>query len=67
MKIDEQDSGDIPFEFKLKGSNPTVYNGIPVELNLTMSGPLRAILQQGLKTYTRPDRLLERMQYLADQ
>ena len=62
VTIDEKASGDIPFEFKIKGRNPTVYKGIPVELNLSLSGPLRAILQQGLKTYTLPDRLLERMQ-----
>jgi len=67
VTIDETDSGDIPFEFKIKGKNPTVYKGIPVELNLSMSGPLRSILQQGLKTYTLPDRLLERMQEFADQ
>ena len=67
VTIDEQESGDIPFNFKIKGKNPTVYKGIPVELNLSMSGPLRAILQQGLKTYTLPDRLLERMQDFADQ
>jgi hypothetical protein len=67
VAIDEQPDGEVPFEFKIKGRNQTVYNGIPVELNLSMSGPLRALLQQGLKTYTLPDRLLERMQEFHDQ
>lgn len=67
VTIDEQASGDIPFEFKIKGKNPAVYKGIPVELNLSMSGPLRAILQQGLKTYTLPNRLLERMEGFTNQ
>lgn len=61
VAIDEQPDGTVPFEFKIKGSNKAVYNGAPVEINLSMSGPLRAILQQGLKTYTLPDRLLQRM------
>jgi hypothetical protein len=62
VTLDADPSGGIASRFEIKGSNAAVYDGFPVELNITMSGPLRDILTQGIKTYTLPERLLKQIQ-----
>jgi hypothetical protein len=62
VTLDADPSGGIASRFEIKGSNAAVYDGFPVELNITMSGPLRDILKQGIKTYTLPERLLKQFE-----
>lgn len=66
VTLDEDPSGGVSSRFEIRGSNATVYDGIPVELNISMSGPLRDILHQSIKTYTLPERLLTRIQGAGD-
>jgi hypothetical protein len=65
--LDEDALGDVAFGFKIEGRNQAVYKGIPVELNVSMDGPLRKILGQGLKTYKLPERLLSDIKRFQDR
>ncbi len=64
VTLDEDPSGGVASRFEIKGRNQAVYNGVPVELNISMSGPLRDILNQTVKTFTLPGRLLQRIQHV---
>jgi hypothetical protein len=66
VALDEDAFGDVAFRFQIKGRNLSVYKGIPVHLNVSMDGPLRKILNQGLKSYTLPERILSRIQEFKD-
>jgi hypothetical protein len=61
VTLDEGEFEQIAFGFKIKGHNETVYDGVPVDLNVTLTGPLRQILQQGHETFTTPAWLKERI------
>ncbi|MBT5107276.1 MAG: hypothetical protein HOM25_01220 [Rhodospirillaceae bacterium] len=61
VTLNEGEFEQIAFGFKIKGHNKTVYNGVPVDLNVTLTGPLRKILQQGHETFTTPAWLKERI------
>jgi len=67
VMLDEDELGDVAFGFKIEGRNQAVYKGIPVELNVSMDGPLRKILGQGLKTYKLPERLLSDIKRFKDR
>lgn len=62
VALDEDEFGEVAFRFKIEGRNNAVYNGVPIVLNVAMDGPLRKILGQGLKTYTLPENLLQRIE-----
>ena len=67
VMLDEDELGEVAFGFKIEGRNQAVYKGIPVELNVSMDGPLRKILGQGLKTYKLPERLLSDLKRFKDR
>ena len=62
VTLNADPSGGIASRFEIKGRNAAVYDGFPIELNISMSGPLRDILNQSIKTYTLPERLLTQIQ-----
>ena len=66
VTLDEDELGEVAFGFKIQGRNQAVYKGFPVELNVSMDGPLRKILSQGLKTYKHPERILSEMRRFED-
>lgn len=66
VTLNEDPPGGIASRFEIKGRNAAVYDGFPVELNISMSGPLRDILNQSIKTYTLPERLLTQIQTPGD-
>lgn len=66
VTLNEDAFGDVAFKFQIRGRNQAVHNGIPVHLNVSMDGPLRKILNQGLKSYSLPERLLSRIQEFKD-
>ncbi len=67
VTFDEDEQDEVAFRFKIEGRNQAVYKGIPVELNVSMDGPLRKILSQGLKTYKLPARILSEMKRFEDR
>lgn len=66
VTLDEDAFGDVAFRFQIKGSNPELYKGIPVHLNVAMDGPLRKLLNQSVKTYTLPEKILSQIQNFKD-
>ena len=44
----------------VRGANPELYGGYPIELNLNLEGELANILRSGLATYQIPDRIRSR-------
>lgn len=65
VTLDESEFEEIEFGFNIKGKNEAVYGGIPVELKVNLSGPLRKILKQGRDTLTVPAWLQDRMKELG--
>lgn len=57
VTLDEGEAEDLVLGFHLTGNNPDLYAGAPFELNVNLSGPLRELLDRGIKTYKLPDRL----------
>lgn len=57
LTLDEGEAEDLLLGLQLRGSNPDLYGGAPLELNVNLEGPLQQILTRGLATYTLPERL----------
>ncbi len=61
VTLDEGEAEDLVLGFRLEGKNPDLYGGAPFELNVNLTGPLRELLDRGIKTYKLPDRLREQV------
>lgn len=61
LDLDRSLAGDVSLGLHIGGSNPSFYNGYPVELNLTISGRLDEVLRKGLAGYQVPDMIEERL------
>ncbi|MFQ5970932.1 MAG: YdbH domain-containing protein, partial [Alphaproteobacteria bacterium] len=66
VSLDEGEAEELVLGLSLKGRNPDVYGGVPFALNVTITGPLDAILSRGLATYTLPERIRERILEFGD-
>jgi hypothetical protein len=67
VSLDETEFEQIALGFGIEGHNEAVYGGLPVKLNVNLSGPLRKILQQGYETFTTPAWLRERIQNIEQK
>jgi hypothetical protein len=57
-------TGDTELGLHIAGSNPSFYNGYPVEFNLNLSGKLDEVLRKGLAGYRLPSIIEERLNEL---
>ncbi|HEY3149590.1 MAG TPA: YdbH domain-containing protein [Dongiaceae bacterium] len=57
-------TGDADLGLHISGSNPSFYNGYPVEFNLNLSGKLDEVLRKGLAGYRLPSIIEERLNEL---
>jgi hypothetical protein len=57
-------TGDTDLGLHIVGSNPSFYNGYPVEFNLNLSGKLDEVLRKGLAGYRLPSIIEERLNEL---
>jgi hypothetical protein len=57
VTIDEAEDEDMVLGLEIKGSNPTVYKGVPIVLNIAISGEVREVLYSGLSTYGLPEKI----------
>ncbi len=57
-------TGDAELGLHISGSNPSFYNGYPVEFNLNLSGKLDEVLRKGLAGYRLPSIIEERLNEL---
>ena len=46
----------------IKGANPDLYDGHPIEFNLNLEGELGTILKRSLAGYQIPEQIRERIQ-----
>lgn len=62
LTVNGSAAGDMEMALQLKGANPDLYDGYPVDFTLTVSGALSQIITDSLRGYQVPDRIRERIQ-----
>lgn len=62
ISLDGRTDGAMDIGLHLKGANPELYDGHPVEFNLNLEGNLTSLIQTNLDNYQIPDRIRERLQ-----
>ena len=62
VDIDREGGGETVIGLHLKGANPDLLEGYPLEFNLNVSGMLDAILRNSLAGYRVPDAIRKRME-----
>lgn len=64
VTLDRRLTGDTDLGLHISGSNPSFYDGYPVEFNLTLSGKLDEVLRKGLAGYRLPSTIEEQLKEL---
>ncbi|WP_119301851.1 intermembrane phospholipid transport protein YdbH family protein [Dongia deserti] len=64
VSLNRKLTGDAELGLHIAGSNPSFYNGYPVEFNLNLSGKLDEVLRKGLAGYRLPSIIEERLNEL---
>lgn len=54
--------GDLDVGLHVAGANPALYDGYPLEFNLTLSGALAQIIEGSLSGYQVPDRIRRQLE-----
>ncbi|WNJ99710.1 YdbH domain-containing protein [Thalassospiraceae bacterium LMO-JJ14] len=62
MSLDGPLSGDITAKAKINGANPALYDGKRIELNVTLQGALRDLLQSASVIQDLPENIRDRVQ-----
>ena len=62
LTIDGRTDGEMDVGLHIKGANPDLYDGYPIEFNLNLEGALADVLRAGLAGYQIPERIREQMQ-----
>jgi hypothetical protein len=65
LRLSRALTGDVDLGLHISGSNPSFYDGYPVEFNLTVQGRLDEALRQGLAGYQVPDMIREQLENLS--
>jgi hypothetical protein len=52
---------DLGVGLTLKGKNPGLYGGYPIEFNLSLDGPLNQLVREGLSGYRIPEDIKQRL------
>jgi hypothetical protein len=60
LTIDGNLGGEEQIKLKLNGANPTLYGGLPVALNVNLSGALDSIARASVEAYTNPTKTVHR-------
>jgi hypothetical protein len=60
LTIDGDLGGEEQIKLKLNGANPTLYGGLPVALNVNLSGALDSIARSSVEAYTNPAKTVRR-------
>lgn len=53
---------NLAISLSLKGSNPDLYEGHPIEFNLNLDGPLSKLVREGLSGYRIPEDIRQRLE-----
>jgi hypothetical protein len=60
LTIDGLLGGEEQIKLKLNGANPALYGGVPVALNVNLSGALDSIARSSVEAYTNPTKTVHR-------
>ena len=60
LTIDGVLGGEEQIKLKLNGANPTLYGGLPVALNVNLTGALDSIARSSVEAYTNPTKTVNR-------
>jgi len=60
LTIDGLLGGEEQIKVSLNGANPTLYGGVPVALNINLSGALDSIARSSVEAYTNPTKAVNR-------
>jgi Dicarboxylate transport len=61
ITLDGRTDAAMDIKLHVRGANPELYGGYPIEFNLNLEGELANILRSGLSTYQIPKRIREQM------
>jgi hypothetical protein len=61
ITLDGRTDAAMDIKLHVRGANPELYGGYPIEFNLNLEGELGNILRSGLATYQIPERIREQM------
>ncbi len=61
ITLDGRTDAAMDIGLHVRGANPELYGGYPIEFNLNLEGELANILRSGLATYQIPERIREQM------
>ncbi len=61
ITLDGRTDAAMAIGLHVRGANPELYGGYPIEFNLNLEGELANILRSGLATYQVPERIREQM------
>ncbi len=62
ITLDGRTDGETDIGLHIRGANPELYDGYPIEFNLDLKGDLANIVRTNLSNYQIPDRIRERLQ-----
>jgi hypothetical protein len=62
ITLDGRTDAEMDIGLHVKGANPDVYDGYPIDFNLNLEGELANILRSGVASYQIPERIRDRMQ-----
>jgi hypothetical protein len=62
LTIDGRTDGEMDVGLHIRGANPDLYGGHPIEFNLNLEGALADVVRAGLTGYQIPERIREQMQ-----
>jgi hypothetical protein len=60
LTIDGNLGGEEQIKLKLNGANPALYGGLPIALNVNLTGALDSIARSSVEAYTSPTKALHR-------
>ena len=60
LTIDGLLGGEEQIKVSLDGANPTLYGGVPVALNVNLSGALDSVARSSVEAYTNPTKAVHR-------
>jgi hypothetical protein len=62
VEVGGEITGEMTLAIRVEGSNPEVYDGYPIQLNLNLEGPLAAVVQGSTTGFRVQDAVEKRFQ-----
>jgi hypothetical protein len=62
LDVDGRAGGETSVGFHIKGRNPSLHEGYPLEFNLAVSGPLDQVVESALEGWHAPPDIAQRME-----